>query len=204
MFITFEGGEGSGKTTIIERVATYFKNKYQIIISREPGGSFIAESIRDLVLDPKHLGMSYQAEALLYAASRAQHLEDVLIPAMETHDLILCDRYIDSSFAYQGLARGLGLEYVEKINDYAMQHLPLKTFYIDVSPEVGLSRIKDREKFDRLDQEKFSFHDLVRQAYLDIASVYQNRIIIIDGHQSIETITLEIIKHIEGLFNDTH
>jgi dTMP kinase len=204
MFITFEGGEGSGKTTIIERVATYFKNKYQVIISREPGGSFIAESIRDLVLDPKHLGMSYQAEALLYAASRAQHLEDVLIPAMETHDLILCDRYIDSSFAYQGLARGLGLEYVEKINDYAMQHLPLKTFYIDVSPEVGLSRIKDREKFDRLDQEKFSFHDLVRQAYLDIASVYQNRIIIIDGHQSIETITLEIIKHIEGLFNDTH
>jgi dTMP kinase len=204
MFITFEGGEGSGKTTIIERVATYFKNKYQVIISREPGGSFIAESIRDLVLDPKHLGMSYQAEALLYAASRAQHLEDVLIPAMETHDLILCDRYIDSSFAYQGLARGLGLEYVEKINDYAMQHLPLKTFYIDVSPEVGLSRIKDREKFDRLDQEKFSFHDLVRQAYLDISSVYQNRIIIIDGHQSIETITLEIIKHIEGLFNDTH
>ena len=204
MFITFEGGEGSGKTTIIERVATYFKNKYQVIISREPGGSFIAESIRDLVLDPKHLGMSYQAEALLYAASRAQHLEDVLIPAMETHDLILCDRYIDSSFAYQGLARGLGLEYVEKINDYAMQHLPLKTFYIDVLPEVGLSRIKDREKFDRLDQEKFSFHDLVRQAYLDISSVYQNRIIIIDGHQSIETITLEIIKHIEGLFNDTH
>jgi dTMP kinase len=204
MFITFEGGEGSGKTTIIERVATYFKNQYEVIISREPGGSFIAESIRDLVLDPKHLGMSYQAEALLYAASRAQHLEDVLIPAMETHDLILCDRYIDSSFAYQGLARGLGLEYVEKINDYAMQHLPLKTFYIDVSPEVGLSRIKDREKFDRLDQEKFSFHDLVRQAYLDIASVYQDRIIVIDGHQSIESITLEIIKHIEGLFNDAN
>jgi len=204
MFITFEGGEGSGKTTIIERVATYFKNQYEVIISREPGGSFIAESIRDLVLDPKHLGMSYQAEALLYAASRAQHLEDVLIPAMETHDLILCDRYIDSSFAYQGLARGLGLDYVEKINDYAMQHLPLKTFYIDVSPEVGLSRIKDREKFDRLDQEKFSFHDLVRQAYLDIASVYQDRIIVIDGHQSIESITLEIIKHIEGLFNDAN
>lgn len=204
MFITFEGGEGSGKTTIIERLATYFKNQYEVIISREPGGSFIAESIRDLVLDPKHLGMSYQAEALLYAASRAQHLEDVLIPAMETHDLILCDRYIDSSFAYQGLARGLGLEYVEKINDYAMQHLPLKTFYIDVSPEVGLSRIKDREKFDRLDQEKFSFHDLVRQAYLDIASVYHNRIIVIDGHQSIEAITLEIIKHIEGLFNDAN
>jgi dTMP kinase len=204
MFITFEGGEGSGKTTIIERVATYFKNQYEVIISREPGGSFIAESIRDLVLDPKHLGMSYQAEALLYAASRAQHLEDILIPAMETHDLILCDRYIDSSFAYQGLARGLGLEYVEKINDYAMQHLPLKTFYIDVSPEVGLSRIKDREKFDRLDQEKFSFHDLVRQAYLDIASVYQDRIIVIDGHQSIESITLEIIKHIEGLFNDAN
>lgn len=204
MFITFEGGEGSGKTTIIERVATYFKNQYEVIISREPGGSFIAESIRDLVLDPKHLGMSYQAEALLYAASRAQHLEDVLIPAMETHDLILCDRYIDSSFAYQGLARGLGLEYVEKINDYAMQHLPLKTFYIDVSPKVGLSRIKDREKFDRLDQEKFSFHDLVRQAYLDIASVYHNRIIVIDGHQSIEAITLEIIKHIEGLFNDAN
>jgi dTMP kinase len=146
--------------------------------------------------------MSYQAEALLYAASRAQHLEDILIPAMTTHDLIICDRYIDSSFAYQGLARGLGLEYIEKINDYAMQQLPLRTFYIDVSPEIGLSRIKDREKFDRLDQEKISFHYLVRQAYLNIASVYQNRIIIIDGHQTIEAIVKEVIQYIEGLFHD--
>jgi dTMP kinase len=202
MFITFEGGEGSGKTTIIEHIATYFKHKYKVIVSREPGGSFIAESIRDLVLDPKHTGMSYQAEALLYAASRAQHLEDILIPAMTTHDLIICDRYIDSSFAYQGLARGLGLEYIEKINDYAMQQLPLRTFYIDVSPEIGLSRIKDREKFDRLDQEKISFHYLVRQAYLNIASVYQNRIIIIDGHQTIEAIVKEVIQYIEGLFHD--
>ena len=203
MFITFEGGEGSGKTTIIERVSEYFKTQYNVLISREPGGSLIAESIRDLVLDPKHVGMSYQAEALLYAASRAQHLEDILIPAMETHDLILCDRYIDSSFAYQGLARGLGLEYVEKINDYAMQHLPIKTIYIDVSPEIGLSRIKNREKFDRLDQEKLSFHHLVRQAYLDIASVYPHRIIVIDGHQSIEAIIKDIINSIEGLFHDT-
>jgi dTMP kinase len=203
MFITFEGGEGSGKTTIIERIASHFKNSYKVIISREPGGSFIAESIRDLVLDPKHKGMSFQTEALLYAASRAQHLDDILIPAMDTHDLVLCDRYIDSSFAYQGLARGLGLAYIEKINDYALNHLPVKTFYIDVSPEVGLSRIKDRQKFDRLDQENIRFHHLVRQAYLTIADVYKDRIVVIDGHQSIDAITNQILDEIERQLHDT-
>jgi dTMP kinase len=147
--------------------------------------------------------MSFQTEALLYAASRAQHLDDILIPAMDTHDLVLCDRYIDSSFAYQGLARGLGLAYIEKINDYALNHLPVKTFYIDVSPEVGLSRIKDRQKFDRLDQENLSFHHLVRQAYLTIADVYKDRIVVIDGHQSIDAITNQILDEIERQLHDT-
>lgn len=197
MFVTFEGGEGSGKTTIIDQVYAHFNQTKKVIMSREPGGSFIAEAIRHLVLDPKNKGMSYQTEALLYAASRAQHLDDVLIPGFQTKDLVLCDRYVDSSLAYQGYARKLGVDYIEKINDYAMNHLPDLTFYIDVEPEVGIARIKSREKYDRLDQETINFHHEVRQGYLTIAKKYKNRIVIVDGHQPLEVIIKQIIQHLE-------
>lgn len=193
MFITFEGGEGSGKTSIIEHVYNHFNQTKTIIVSREPGGSFIAEAIRRLVLDPENSGMAYQTEALLYAAARAQHLDDVLIPAFSDKDIVLCDRYIDSSFAYQGHARGLGLEYIEKINDYAMQFLPKLTFYIDVDPEIGIARIQSREKYDRLDQEAIEFHKKVREGYLLIAKAYPERIVVIDGHKPLEDVIAEII-----------
>lgn len=197
MFITFEGGEGSGKTSIIDEVFKHFNQTKTMIVSREPGGSFIAEAIRSLVLNPHHIGMSYQTEALLYAAARAQHLDDILIPAFKEKDIVLCDRYIDSSFAYQGYARGLGLEYIEKINDYAMQHLPKLTFYIDVDPEIGIARIQKRDKYDRLDQETIDFHKKVREGYLRIAALYPNRVMVIDGHQPLKDVISQIIQILE-------
>lgn len=198
MFITFEGGEGSGKSTIIESIRAYFSASFNVRVSREPGGSVIAEAIRDVVLNPKHQGMVYQTEALLYAAARAQHLSEVLIPAFEENDLVLCDRYVDSSLAYQAYARELGFDYVESINNYAMKHLPDLTFYIDVLPEVGLERIKDRQKQDRLDLETLSFHHKVREGYLEVVKRYPSRVILIDGNRPLDVIIHEMIQKIEA------
>jgi dTMP kinase len=197
MFITFEGGEGSGKTTIIASLLEHFNPRYKVLVSREPGGSFIAENIRNLVLDPKHMGMSFHTEALLYAASRAQHLDDILIPAFSTHDVVLCDRYLDSSYAYQGYARNLGFDFVSSINQYALNYMPDLTFYIDVDPNVGMKRIQNRISLDRLDQEHMEFHNKVRQGYLEVAKLFPDRIIVIDGHQPIEDVIKTIIKSIE-------
>jgi dTMP kinase len=197
MFITFEGGEGSGKTTIISAINAQLNQTHRVLVSREPGGSFIAESIRDLVLNPEHKGMSYQTEALLYAASRAQHLDDVLIPAFKTHDIILCDRYIDSSYAYQGYARQLGFDFVSSINTYALKYMPDITFYIDVDPNIGISRIQNREALDRLDQEHMDFHTLVREGYKKVSARFKKRIIVIDGHKDIESVIEDIMTHLK-------
>jgi dTMP kinase len=199
MFITFEGGEGSGKTSIIDQVYNHFKKTKKVLVSREPGGSFIAEAIRDLVLNPANKGMSFQTEALLYASARAQHLDDILIPAIKEKDLVLCDRYIDSSFAYQGYARGLGMDYIEKINDYAMNYLPELTFYVDVDPEIGMARIQSRDKYDRLDQEALDFHKNVRQGYLKIAQKFPKRIVVIDGRKPLQEVIHDIISILEGI-----
>lgn len=197
MFITFEGGEGSGKSTIIEAIRAHFSASLRVLVSREPGGSIIAEAIRDVVLNPKHQGMVYPTEALLYAAARAQHLSEVLIPAFHAYDLVLCDRYVDSSLAYQAYARNLGFSYVERINDYAMKHLPDMTFYIDVTPEVGLQRIKHRDKQDRLDLETLSFHHKVREGYLEVVKRYPNRVVLIDGNRPLDVMIEDMIKRIK-------
>ena len=198
MFITFEGGEGSGKTSIIDQVYNHFKKTKKVLVSREPGGSFIAEAIRDLVLNPDYKGMAFQTEALLYAAARAQHLDNILIPAIKEKKLVLCDRYIDSSFAYQGYARGLGIDYIEKINDYAMNYLPEITFYVDVDPEVGMARIQSRDKYDRLDQETIDFHKNVRQGYLKVAQKYPKSIFVIDGYKPLQEVIDDIISILES------
>lgn len=197
MFITFEGGEGTGKTTLIQEVASVLRQKHQVVTTREPGGSMIAEAIRDIILNPKYKGVTPYTEALLLAAARAQHLDEVIIPALNRQAIVLCDRYIDSSLAYQGYARALGYDFILSINDYAVRNLPTLTFYIDLDPEVGLKRIANREKYDRLDQEAFDFHIKVRSGYLDIMDKYPNRIIKIDGTMSIQEITKTIVKHIE-------
>lgn len=197
MFITFEGGEGTGKTTLIQGIALKLREKHEVVTTREPGGSLITEAIRDIILNPKYCGVSYYTEALLLAASRAQHLDDVILPALKQNKIVLCDRYIDSSLAYQAYARGLGFDFVLSINRYAVENLPNITFYIDLDPEVGLSRIAHRDKYDRLDQEAFEFHTQVRNGYQEVAKRYPNRIITIDGTQSIEAIEHQILLEIE-------
>ena len=196
MFITFEGGEGTGKTTLIATIKALLEKQYDVVTTREPGGSLITEAIRDIILNPKYKGVTPYTEALLLAASRAQHLDEIIIPALNQSQIVLCDRYLDSSLAYQGFARDLGFSFVLSINKHATEHMPNLTFYIDLDPEVGMSRIANRDKFDRLDQEERDFHDKVRNGYLKVASLYKNRIVVINGDQTIEAITEEIMSHI--------
>ena len=196
MFITFEGGEGTGKTTLIKRIFDILKDDYDVIMTREPGGSKIAEVIRNVVLNPVYKGITPRTEALLIAAARTQHLDDKILPALASGKIVLCDRYLDSSLAYQACARKLGFDFVLAINAYANEHLPDLTFYIDLEPEVGISRIANREKYDRLDQETLTYHHLVRKGYLEVVKRYPNRIIVIDGHKSIDEITAIIMNTI--------
>jgi len=195
LFITFEGGEGSGKTTVIENLYKELNsNGYNIIKTREPGGSIISEQIRKVILDVDNTKMDYRTEALLYAASRRQHLSEIIIPALNKNIIVICDRYLDSSLAYQGYARGLGIKEVYKINQYATEGiLPDITFYIDVDPQEGLKRIKDSNRdVDRLDLENFDFHQLVRKGYLEVAAMFPERIKIINGHQTVNEISNQI------------
>lgn len=197
MFITFEGGEGSGKTTIIESLyQNLLKRGYPVLKTREPGGSRISEEIRNVILNVNNREMDPWTEALLYAASRRQHLVEVIVPALEAGKIVLCDRYLDSSLAYQGVARGLGIDEVLKINQYATEGIfPQLTFYIDIKPEIGLSRIKHSERIlDRLDLEKTTFHDSVREGYLQIAKMFPERIKVIDGNRTVEEIAAEILN----------
>lgn len=197
MFITFEGGEGTGKTTLIHRVFESLKNQYDIIKTREPGGSPVAEIIRDVVLSPEYKRITARTEALLIAAARAQHLDDKIIPALEQGKIVLCDRYLDSSLAYQAVARQLGFDFVLAINQYATEHMPDLTFYIDLEPEVGMARIAKRIKYDRLDQETIAYHHLVRQGYQEVMKRYPKRVVVIDGTMSIDEITKVILEKIK-------
>lgn len=194
-FITFEGGEGTGKTTLIEMLMKDLKDAgFDAIKTREPGGSKISEQIRNVILNVENTEMTYMTEALLYAASRSQHLEEVIKPALESGKVVICDRYIDSSLAYQGVARDLGIEKVYKINDYAIGGFyPDLTIYIDVDPRIGLGRIVTNHRdMDRLDLEKISFHDKVRQGYLEVSKMFSDRIKVVDGNDTIENIYKKI------------
>ncbi|MBM7452908.1 dTMP kinase [Acholeplasma morum] len=199
MFITFEGGEGSGKTTLIQALKGFFETKnIEVVITREPGGSIIAEKIRQIILDIDNKGIKAKTEALLFAASRVQHLEEVIIPALNDNKVVLCDRFIDSSLAYQGYARGLGVEEVLKINTFALDYMPDITFYIDQAPEVGMARIQSRVN-NRLDLEQLDFHHKVREGYLALSKRYDKRYIIINGDQSIEGLINDVKAHLKDV-----
>ena len=190
-FITFEGGEGAGKTTVLNRLAEKLQEEgYQVVTTREPGGIKIAEEIRNVILDIEHTEMDGRTEALLYAAARRQHLVEKVLPALAKGQIVLCDRFIDSSLAYQGFARGLGVEEVMAINDFAIDgHFPDLTLLFDIEPELGLKRIKadqDRE-VNRLDQETLAFHQLVREGYLQLAEK-ETRIQMIDASKSVDEV----------------
>ncbi len=203
LFITFEGNDGSGKTTISK--LTYEKLKdmgYPVVYTREPGGIDIAEQIRSVILDPKNTAMDARCEALLYAASRRQHLVEKVLPAIGEGKIVLCDRFVDSSLVYQGIARGIGIEEVYAINQFAIEgHLPDATIFLSVDFETGLSRVHSRGNQDRLDNESMEFHKMVAEGYEIIKERFHERMHVIDANNDIETVlqhtvdcVLEIIK----------
>lgn len=201
LFITFEGGEGSGKTTIIKKLAAYYQDLgFGIRVTREPGGVKIAEQIRNVILDVNNKEMNPKTEAILYAASRVEHLDKVVIPELERGSIILCDRYIDSSLVYQGYARGLGIEKVMQINMFALDYLPKITFFFDVTPEVALERIKKNHREEnRLDLESLEFHRAVYDGYVKLTEMFPERIIRIDGDRDIEDIFRDCVKEIDKI-----
>lgn len=192
MFITLEGPEGSGKTTAVESaVKALTEMGYQIVRTREPGGTPIAEEIRNVILDKKNVNMDPRTEALLYAASRRQHLVEKVWPALKEGKIVICDRYLDSSLAYQGGARGLGVDNILNINMFATENTwPDLTLLFDIDPEIGLARIASNanREVNRLDLEKIDFHKKVRQTFLDLAKRYPERFVIIDASLSREEV----------------
>ncbi|MGN1413894.1 MAG: dTMP kinase [Anaerovoracaceae bacterium] len=203
IFISIEGPDGSGKSTQIENIKSFFAEKHiDVLFTREPGGTAIGERIREIILDKNCTEMDYMTEAMLYAASRAQHVSQVIRPALAEGKVIVCDRFVDSSIAYQGYGRKLG-EAVRIINNYAVDGcMPDVTFLLKVDPRVGKGRITCRgEKEDRLDAEKAAFHEDVYQGYLQLEKDYPERIVGIDASGSIEEIKAEICRKLEEVLN---
>ena len=195
-FITFEGPEGSGKTTVIQQVAERLETEYDVVLTREPGGVKTGEQIREVLLEGDD--MDERTEALLFAASRREHLVGKVIPSLDEGKIVLCDRYIDSSLAYQGYARGIGIEEVKSINEFAINGLyPDRTIYLDVSVEVGRDRIqKNQRNQNRLDQEDVIFHEKVVEGYKKIIHNESKRFIVIDANRSIEEVVNATYKSI--------
>lgn len=194
LFITIEGPDGAGKSTVIKKLVETLSREFSqpIVTTREPGGIPISEKIREVILNPTHTMMDERTEALLYAAARRQHLIEKILPALNSGNMVLCDRFIDSSIAYQGAAREIGVKEVRQINDFAIEgHYPDLTLYLDVEASVGLGRInkgRKKEELDRLDKESLAFHEKVRAAYLDLLEEEPNRIKKIDASESIENV----------------
>lgn len=181
LFITIEGPDGSGKTCILNELVPLLKEvaKSEIIQTREPGGIPIAEEIRAVILDPKNDQMDERTEALLYAAARRQHLVETILPALSKGKIVLCDRFVDSSLAYQGAGRRIGVSEIEHLNEFATEGTnPDFTLYLDVDSDTGLRRIQTHRyhKIDRLDSEDLEFHQRVRHLYLKLAEENPDRI----------------------------
>ncbi len=200
MFITLEGPEGSGKTTAVEKAVTRLEEMgYQIVRTREPGGTPISEQIRNVILDKENTKMDPRTEALLYAASRRQHLVEKVWPAIKEGKIVICDRYLDSSLAYQGGARGLGIDNILNINSFATEGtFPDLTLLFDIDPEIGLQRISANasREVNRLDLEKLDFHKKVRNTFLELAKQYPDRYVIIDASQSRDDVARATIEAI--------
>lgn len=205
VFITFEGPDGSGKTTISKYVSEELSRLgYDVVYSREPGGIDIAEQIRNVILDPKNTAMDPKTEALLYAASRRQHFVEKIKPALEQGQIVICDRFVESSLAYQGYGRRIGIDEIYRINEFAIEGwLPDATLFLDVSPEVGLSRLENRINKDRLDQETADFHRRVYEGYQEVLRRYSYRINIIDASKDVDEVKSEALRLVlEKVKND--
>ena len=202
MFITFEGPDGSGKSTVIKAVYERLINDgYSVILTREPGGTPIAEKIRDIILDNSNTALDARTEALLYAASRRQHLVEKIWPAIIEGKIVLCDRFLDSSLAYQGEGRKLGIENILNVNLFATENTyPDLTLFFNISPEEGLKRVsKDKKRVaDRLDNENANFHQTVYNGFLKVNSMYKDRIQVIDATKSLNEVIENAYKIIKS------
>lgn len=208
LFITIEGPDGAGKSSLVKRLNEAIQNETDrpLVMTREPGGSEIAEEIREIILNPLHTKMDARTEALLLAAGRRQHVVEKIRPALDRGDIVLCDRFVDSSIAYQGQARGIGIEEVKAINEFAIEGLrPDLTIYLDVEAHVGLERIKDKKsnrKQDRLELEAITFHEDVRKGYFKLIDLEPDRFTIIDASKDEDHVFQETWAVIKAKISD--
>ncbi len=202
--IVFEGPDGSGKTTILEKINGKIKDLgYPIMLVREPGGTSISEKIREIIIDNENDEMDSKTECLLFAASRAQLVEEKIKPALEDGKIVLCDRFVLSSLLYQGVGRALGVEDVKQINDFATGGLsPDLTIFFNIDYKTALIRKRANFTADRLESEDFDFHKKIFDAYLDLAKTYKDDIKEVDASLSIEQVSENVLELIESLLED--
>ena len=203
LFITVEGCDGCGKSSATQLVVQSLMDKgYDVIHTREPGGIDIAEQIRSVILDPKNTDMEKRCEALLYAASRRQHLVQKVLPALAEGKIVVCERFVDSSLVYQGYARGIGIDEVWNINQFAIEnHMPDLTLFMDVDYQVGLERIANRSGKDRLDIESNEFHQKVYQGYQLVYKKFKDRMTLIDASKPLNQVVSDMVSVIEDKLN---
>ena len=202
-FIVIEGPDGSGKTTVCKLLAEKLKEEgHEVVHTREPGGIDIAEQIRNVILDPKNTAMDPKTEALLYAASRAQHLVERVIPSINEGKIVLCERFVYSSLVYQGYARGLGIDAIYDINRFAIgDMMPVLVIYLDVDEKTGLSRVDSRGNKDRLDGESSAFHKKVVAGYQLIKERFKD-FKVVDASKDVDTVLRDCMDIINSFIND--
>ena len=198
MFISFEGTEGVGKTTLIRKIYEHLEQQgQQVVLTREPGGTPMAEQIRSLLLSVNHEeSMSNDTELLLMYAARAQHLQQVIMPALMEHKTVLCDRFTDASFAYQCAGRGLSQSKLQLLNENFVSHMPNITFWLDAPIETGMSRARERGALDRFEQEKATFFEKVRAGYQQLWEQYPERVKRLDATQSPEQVFAQALQYL--------
>lgn len=197
-----EGPDGSGKTTQIDLLKKYLEHKgYDIVIAREPGGTVIGEAIREIILNPEYEEMGHMTELLLYASARAQLVNQVIKPALAEGKAVICDRFVESSAVYQGIGRGLGVDTVYEVNNYALGDVqPKLTIFMDLDAEEGIKRKKEQAELDRMEKEDLSFHKRVVDGYRQLARLYPERIVPIDATLPIDTIHSMIVDEVQRRF----
>lgn len=202
IFITMEGPDGSGKTTQIDLLKKYLESRgYDIVIAREPGGTVIGEAIREIILNPEYREMSHMTELLLYASARAQLVNQVIKPALLSGKAVICDRFVESSAVYQGIGRGLGVDTVYEINNYALGEVkPELTIFMDLDAAAGIRRKKNQTDLDRMELEDLSFHRRVVEGYRQLAELYPERIFPVDATLPIEEIHSMIVNEVKKRF----